>query len=143
MISKSVQLNTNGTGRVIVDGHDISGSVASVSLSAEPMKGTTATLTLRGVCLSRMEPDRLELDHASRMALVALGWTPPAADSGVRQRVVSSKPNATGIMVDAVPGHEFVLSDSTAVLVLAGESAAKDYRAIVNQIAAALGGVGD
>lgn len=64
--------------QVVIDGHDIANRVTAITIEAKGGKFTTATVRLLGVN-AEVDDCRIVLDDESTAALVALGWTPPAA----------------------------------------------------------------
>lgn len=69
-----------GRGTVEVGGVDLARAVQGLNLSAEAGSPPVLTLDLRLIELSQFESDEtvIHIPAATRDALVALGWTPPA-----------------------------------------------------------------
>ncbi|WP_068924994.1 hypothetical protein [Planobispora rosea] len=74
---------TLGSHQLLVDGHDISRGVASLRMSLDAGEVPAVELELRILELDRMDLEDAELyiPDATRGALIALGWTPPGAES--------------------------------------------------------------
>lgn len=72
-----IQLSETDPGHIEIDGHDITDQTARFFLSAVPGKEPKLTIQLiHGLDLDGAV--HLALSTATRRALLALGWTPPA-----------------------------------------------------------------
>lgn len=76
--------NADGLGchRLLVDDHDISKGVRSLTMSLNPGEIPTVELELSLVEIDRLESKQADLliPGSTRDALITLGWTPPAGD---------------------------------------------------------------
>lgn len=77
-----IQAGPMGTGRIVLDGTDFSAGVAGISLDARVGELTRLRLDVLFVELAFQGEVRVEIPARSHDALVALGWTPPAAEGG-------------------------------------------------------------
>lgn len=75
-----IELNSGGSGRVAVDGVDVSALTTSLVVFADPKFGPKVVLELASPLL-KLASDAAAVDIGSetRDFLAKLGWTPPAA----------------------------------------------------------------
>lgn len=74
-----IELTDTSTGRLEVDGHDITNQTARFVLTAVPGKEPQLTIQLVHGLHAELDA-RIVLATSTRAALVALGWTPPTDD---------------------------------------------------------------
>lgn len=77
-----VKLGPVGTGSVVLDGVDVSGGVAGVSLDSRVGQLTRLRLELPAVEFDFSGAVCVEIPAEVHDALVALGWTPPGGADG-------------------------------------------------------------
>jgi hypothetical protein len=75
-----ITVRRDGTASILVGGHDIAGAVGEIVLSARPGRPPVLNLSLPMLDEALFVADVEALISPSvYQALVALGWTPPAA----------------------------------------------------------------
>lgn len=114
MPSAKINLKPNGSGSVVIDGHDIGGVVTAISLDVKPWEGCDATVRLGRV---ELEADaNVKVDQPTREALLKLGWTEPAdADTEWGYGFVDSPTSVVG-PVSELTARRTVDGDYSAVL---------------------------
>ncbi len=77
-----IEINGTGTaGRIMLDGHDVAAGVRGFVLRSEVGRMTELELDVAVVDDSQFGGEvRVVIPDSTREALVALGWTPPAAE---------------------------------------------------------------
>lgn len=71
-----------GDAQVVVNGHDITNAIVSLSWHTSARHGNTLRLDLLGADRAELVgTPQIELTKTTRRALLALGWTPPAVES--------------------------------------------------------------
>lgn len=76
-----VQLNLTGAGRgsVVIGGQDVSAAITHLELSASAGKPPTLIIEIKLNSVLAEGDLRAQVDPVSRLTLLALGWTEPAA----------------------------------------------------------------
>ncbi|MER6942506.1 hypothetical protein ABT294_00660 [Nonomuraea sp. NPDC000554] len=94
--------NANGFGahQLHVDGQDLSRGVRSLQMSLDPGDAPRIELEMGIVEVEQMEFEtpHLYISDATRDALVALGWTPPAVDADPVAVVLPARPEMESIV---------------------------------------------
>lgn len=75
-----IEIDGPGHGRIVLDGHDVSGAVRGFQITAGVGDITRLVLDLNVLDVTRLDSEQTEImiPDATRDALIALGWTPPA-----------------------------------------------------------------
>ena len=79
-----IGVGAGGHGQVLVDGQDISNAVQSLSLAAHVGQSPVLQLVLNVATIESATGGarvHVVMPDATRAALIALGWTPPAGES--------------------------------------------------------------
>ncbi|ATW59912.1 hypothetical protein SEA_WALTZ_34 [Arthrobacter phage Waltz] len=75
-----IESNGTGRGKVIVDGMDLSEAVGRVEFTSQPGDVDRLILTTNVAARLDTEGAEVRVDDKTRLALICLGWTPPAVD---------------------------------------------------------------
>lgn len=78
-----VNLTNLGTGKVELNGKDVSSAVAGLTINANVGDATSVLLRLPAVAVSVDAEARIELPEYVEELLVAAGWTPPGDKPGL------------------------------------------------------------
>ena len=81
MTTLKVDLGASGTGKVLVDGQDVSNAIRGVTIRAAVGEMTTAELdVIAPAGITFDGPARITITPEVRAIMLAAGWTPPTDD---------------------------------------------------------------